>query len=164
MTLEELAVVAKEVADRAEESLSDLKNDDTKKPADVARHFWYIKTHHDEVKKQVTRVYHVMDALDKHVLPELLEAHGTDIVRIPDLGRSFSVRKMMSASMLDKEQAIEWLRGNGAEDLVQETVNAGTLSSFIRNLVLEEGIDPPEELFKVSTYNKTSATKYTPKS
>lgn len=163
MTLEELAAAAKDVADRAEEFLSDLKDDRAKKPADIARYYWYIKNHYEEAKKQITRVYHVMDSIDKHVLPEALEAHGTDIVRIPDLGRSFSVRKMMSASMLDKDQAIEWLRSHGAADLVQETVNSGTLSSYIRNLVLEEGIDPPEELFKVSTYNKTSATKYTPK-
>lgn len=163
MTLEELVVETKKVADVAEEFLGSLKDDKSKKPADVARHYWYVKTNYEEAKKHLTRVYHVLDALDKNVLPELMEEHDMDMIRIPDLGRSFSIRQMMTASMLDKERAFQWLRDNGNEDLIQETVNAGTLSSFIKSMIVDEGIDPPEDVFKVSTYKKTNSTKYTPK-
>ena len=48
-------------------------------------------------------------------------------------------------------------------DMIQETVNAGTLSAFIRNMILEQGIDPPEDIVKVSTYSTTSMVKYRPK-
>lgn len=152
-----------DLADRSEEYLKKVEDDLSLKPADMAKAYWAVCNLHDDLKKQLTRLYHVMNALDKAVLPKLFEHHGLDMVRIPELGRSFSIRQMTTASMLDKEQAMEWLRENGHGDLIQETVNAGTLASFIRNMILEEGIEPPEELFKVSTYKTIGSNKYNPK-
>lgn len=152
-----------DLAYRSEEYLAKIEDDLTLKPADMAKVYWAVNTLHDSLKKQLTRIYHVMNALDKGVLPKLFEHHGVDMVRIPELGRSFSVRQMTTASMVDKENAMKWLHDNGHGDLVQETVNAGTLASFIRNMILEEGTEPPEELFKVNTYKTIGSNKYNPK-
>jgi hypothetical protein len=152
-----------DLADRSDEYLKKVEDDLSLKPADMAKVYWAVRNLHDDLKKQLTRIYHVMNALDKGVLPKLFEHHGVDMVRIPELGRSFSIRQMTTASMLDKEQAMSWLRDNGHGDLIQETVNAGTLASFIRNMILEEGIEPPEEMFKVNTYKTIGSNKYNPK-
>lgn len=151
------------LADKSEDYLKKVEDDLTLKPADMAKAYWAVSTLHDDLKKQLTRIYHVMNALDKNVLPKLFDHHGVDMVRIPELGRSFSLRQMTTASMLDKEAALAWLRDNGHGDLIQETVNAGTLASFIRNMILEEGTEPPEELFKVNSYKTIGSNKYNPK-
>lgn len=151
------------VSDNAEAWLERIKDDKTLTPAELAKVFFYMDGFYDEVKAAITRLYHVIDALDKFVLPSLMEHHGVDMVRVPEIKRSFSIRQMMTASIIDKEEGIKWLRENGFADLVQETVNAGTLASTFRSMILDQGIDPPEELFKVNNYKKISTTKYTPK-
>jgi len=151
------------LADKSEDYLKKVEDDLTLKPADMAKAYWAVSTLHDDLKKQLTRIYHVMNALDKNVLPKLFDHHGVDMVRIPELGRSFSLRQMTTASMLEKEAALAWLRDNGHGDLIQETVNAGTLASFIRNMILEQGVEPPEELFKVNSYKTIGSNKYNPK-
>jgi len=164
MTLEELIQNTREVADNAESWLDNTKGaNEPIQPAKLAKHYWYLKENYDRLKKELTRIYHVVDAVDKHLLPEAFDAAGTDLIRIPELGRSFSVKTMMSASMKDKEAGAQWLRDQGHGDLVQETVNAGTLASFMRSYILDEGMEPPEDIFKVTTYNKTNTTKYNPK-
>lgn len=151
------------VAANAEEWLERTKEDKSIKPAELAKAFFYMDSFHDEIKAALTRLYHVVDAVDKYVLPSLLEHHGVDMVRVPEIKRSFSIRQMMTASIIDKEEGMKWLRENGYKDLIQETVNAGTLASTFRSMILDQGIDPPEELFKVNNYKKISTTKYTPK-
>jgi hypothetical protein len=151
------------VAENAEAWLEKIKDDKTLKPADLAKVYFYMDGFHDDVKAALNRLYHVIDAMDKFVLPTLLEHHGIDMVRVPEIKRSFSIRQMMTASIVDKEEGMKWLRENGFKDLIQETVNAGTLASTFRSMILDQGIDPPEEIFKVNNYKKISVTKYTPK-
>lgn len=162
ITLSQLADQTEALAQVMETWLEDLKNN-TPKPADLAKNFFYVKEEYDRMEKARKRIYAVKDTLDKFLLPNVLEANGTDMIRVPEIARSFSIRMMSSASMLDKERGFEWLREQGHGDLIQETVNAGTLSSFFRNLLLEEGIEPPDDIFKVSTYKSMSVNKYTPK-
>lgn len=136
---------------------------DEKKTTDAARALFYLKQAHKDLDDARKQFYHLVDFLEKGVVPEMLENDGVDMVRIPDIGRSFSKQNKMSASFIDKDAGFEWLRGQGHGDIITETVNAQTLSAFVRNLILEEGIDPPEDIVKVSQYNTTSMTKYTPK-
>lgn len=131
--------------------------------AEIAKRYWAVKELHDAAKKIITRLYHVSNSYDKGIFPAQLEKRDLDMVRVPELGRSFSIRTNTSASMLDKPKAFEWLRDNGHEDMIQETVNAGTLASFARSLQLDEGIDLPDDIFKVTTFNTVGSAKYTPK-
>ena len=136
---------------------------DTLEIAELARRFWTLKTLHERADKARKQLYHIVNAIDKGIFPAQLEKRDLDMVRVPELGRSFYSQDKTSASILDKEGGYKWLRENGHEDLIQETVNAGTLASFARNLQIEEGIDLPEDLFKVTTYSTTGSSKYTPK-
>jgi len=115
----------------------------------------------DEARKGI---YEMSDRLNKFLVPQALEKAGTDSIRIPSLARSFYIVKKFSATIIGpKEAAYDWLRENGLSELVQPTVNAGTLTNALKTLILEEGRDAPEELFKFSSYNTTGSSKYTPK-
>lgn len=131
--------------------------------ADIAKRYWQLRGLYEALDKQRKRLYHVVNSLEKGIFPAQLEKRDLDMVRVPELARSFYSQQKTSASILDKEKGYGWLRENGHGDLIQETVNAGTLASFARNLQIEEGIDLPEDLFKVTQYNTIGSSKYTPK-
>jgi hypothetical protein len=145
------------------EGAHDAYDDSRVGPSDAARMLFHVKEAHARMDAVAKALYKVKDFLDKVVVPFKMDAAGTDMVRIPELARSFSKQNRMSASFVDKEAGFQWLRENGHGDMIQETVNAGTLAAFVRSLIIEEGVDPPEDVVKVSTYNTTSITKYTPK-
>jgi len=131
--------------------------------SDLGEFYFKAVDAHEKADKVVKRAYHVKDRYNKGVIPEALTENNTDGFRIPSIARSFSVVKKTSASFIDKEAGLEWLRSIGQGDMIQPTVNAGTLSTFCRNMLLEEGIEPPEDIVKLNTYNTTSMVKYTPK-
>lgn len=131
--------------------------------ADVATFFFLLKERYETLDKAVKRLYHVKNRIDKGILPAKMEHAGTDMIRVPEIARSFSKQEKMSASMADKEATFQWLRDIGQEELIQETVNSGTLASFCRRLMLDEGIEPPEDAVRLTTYYTTGINKYTPK-
>lgn len=133
------------------------------KLSELATFYFELKQAYDALDAERKRIYKVVDELSKFRIPERLEREGIDKIQVPEIERSFYVLTKYSASMVDKESAMEWLRDRGDEALIQETVNASTLASYLKDLLIEEGIDPPEELFKFSTYNTTGMSKYKPK-
>jgi len=150
-------------ADDCEAWLKEVRDDKSIPLVEVIKDYWRLKGLHEELKAAVTRIYNVMNSLEKGEIPARMTDAELDMVRIPELARSFSLRIMTSASMLDKDKAFEWVRGLGHEDLIQETINSGTLAAFCRNLMLEQGIEPPDDVIKVTTYNTIGSAKYTPK-
>ncbi len=155
---------ASDALDQILEKANDAPADGGLSITELAKALFFIKNAHVEADTATTKgLYHVVERINKGILPKRMNDAGQDMVRIPEIGRSFSIRTQYSASILDKEGAFAWLRETGNEALIQETVNAGTLSSFCRGLVLEQGIDPPEDLIKFSSYDAMSINKYTPK-
>ncbi len=157
-----------ENAAAAVEKWSDDYETKGKEPEEVLSDFLDLKETAKALENARKRIGAVFARFDKGIIPEWMEKQGTDQLRIPQLARSFNVQVKYSASILDdpekgKEKGYEWLRENGAGELVQETVNAGTLAAFAKNKIVDEGIDLPENLFKVSTYKAIGVNKYTPK-
>lgn len=146
-----------------EEWEEDARADGTIKPSTLGLALFQTSTIYEELDKAAKKVYHFKDALNKFHIPERLRAYNMDGMRIPEIARSFSIVEKTSASFLDKDAGLDWLRSIEQGDMIQETVNAGTLSAFIRNMILEQGIDPPDDIVKVSTYSTTSMVKYRPK-
>ena len=133
------------------------------KPVEIGVSLFNIKAMYEVIDTAVKVIYHTKDFLDKAVMPQRLSDAGLDMIRVPEIARSFSVLTKTSASMVDKEKGYQWLRDNNLGDLIVETVNAGTLASAMRNMESEMGFLPPEDIIKVSTYNVTSINRYTPK-
>lgn len=125
--------------------------------------WWTLKEAYKEIDASRKKIYHLLDEYDKAVLPALFEKENEDLKRIPSLGRSFYPTPKFSAKIVDRDAAFEWLRSNELGDLIQETINAGTLSTAIKTMLDEKGEEPPTEIIQINTYNTIGSSKYTPK-
>ncbi len=136
---------------------------DAKVTSDAAKAYFHIKSAYEALDGARKELYHLKDLFDKVIVPELMENDDIDMLRIPELARSFSRQQKFSASFVDKEEGFKWLRDNGQGDLIVETVNAGTLAAFCRSMIMDEGLEPPADVIRVTTYYGTGMSKYTPK-
>lgn len=125
---------------------------------DLVRQYAGIKAAEDameEAKKTLT-------AIKAHwqytILPEALREKGIKTTTVIGVGR-VSLSTRWSASMLDKEKGMQWLKDNDHGDLIQPTVNASTLSAFAKNLMEESGKELPDDIFKVGLLTGVSLTK-----
>ena len=120
--------------------------------------------HYDAFDKLVVSLKKRISALEKHrdslsyeTLPTMFTNQNVKTINVVGVGR-VTVNVRWTASMLDKQKGLEWLRTSGNEGLIQETVNAGTLSSFAKGETLA-GHPLPDYLFKVGTAQHISITK-----
>lgn len=99
----------------------------------------------------------VKERLSAKILPEIVEASQLGQSVTLKNGKRVTVQYKVMCSMPDKDAGKQWLIDNGLGDLVQDTVNAGTLTA-VAKARLEENEPLPEELFKMSTKASTSIT------
>lgn len=125
--------------------------------------YWPLKERHTELTTLVREVNKTVERYSKQVIPTSMDDAGVDMVRLPFLSRSFYPVTKHSASMVDKDAGMVWLRENGGEDLIQPAVNASSLASFLKELLMESGVEPPPEVMKLNIYRITGSSKYTPK-
>ena len=76
----------------AEEWLEKTKSNKSVKVAEVAVSLFALKEAHNKLDEVVKRLYHVHNTLDKNVLPERLNEADMDMIRVPEIARSFSLR------------------------------------------------------------------------
>lgn len=133
-------------------------------PSDNAVSYWEVREAYEKLDETRKRIYANNDKQNKLLVPQALEKAELDLIRIPALGRSFSIQKKYSATIIDgkKDEAHQWLRDNGLGAIIQPTVNAQTLTTSLKDLILG-GKDAPEEYFNFRSYNTTGSNKYTPK-
>lgn len=162
MKLNELVEAAEAVATEIEKRLAEIEANPPLL-TELLKEFFELKNQHAALDAARKRIYHVQDKLDKMILPNALQSAGTDLIRVPEIARSFSLLTKMSASISDKDKGYKWLRDNGHGDLITETVNASTLSAFAKNLLEEQGFELPADAFNVRTYNIIGVNKYNPK-
>ena len=98
-----------------------------------------------------------VDALSYEILPTMFSNQDVKTIKLDNIGR-VTVNVRWTASMLNKEKSMEWLRTSGNEGLIIETVNAMTLASFAKTETLA-GKPLPDYLFKVGTAQHMSITK-----
>ncbi len=122
-----------------------------------------LKDVHGEVDTSRKRIYGITDVLSKSILPERFDAEDITKLQVESVGKSFYYLHKASASMPNKEAGYEWLRENGAGDLIVETVNAGTLASHLTKVFKEKNILPPEDVIKYTPYRIMGSSGYTPK-
>lgn len=130
----------------------------TKGHEDVAASWAFLRDAQDaidELKKQTTAL---VEAIGHQQLPERLDAAKVPNFTIEGVGR-FTRTERYFASMIDKAAGLKWLRANGGGDLIQETVNAQSLSGFGRARLEESGKDLPAKVFKVTLIPGVSLTR-----
>jgi hypothetical protein len=141
--------------ERAERDTTEIvqKNDI---PATVT-HFAILRDTVKDLAERVSALQKHVDSLSYEILPTMFSNQNVKTITLPDIGR-VTVNVRWAASMINKTQSMEWLRTNGNEGLIIETVNAGTLASFAKAEALA-GHPLPDHLFKVGTAQHISITK-----
>ena len=115
------------------------------------------------VRDFVARVHKTTESFKTRRIIDKLDEMGVDKVSVPSLGRSFYPKTRYSASMIDREAGMAWLRENGASDMITETVNHNTLTAFVKSMVADQGIEPPADIFKFGGHRYIGSSAYTPK-
>lgn len=121
-------------------------------------------TYFAELQATVKQLAEKVSALQKHVeelsyqqLPTMFGNQNVKTIKVENVGR-VSINDRWSASMLNKERGLGWLRGSGNEGLIIETVNAQTLGAFAKEEV-KAGRSLPDDIFRVSATPYVSITK-----
>lgn len=106
-----------------------------------------------------TEYQNEFDRIRRGVIPEKMEAEQMSTITLPGVGR-ITVTDQMSASILPeyKLDMQAWLKDNGFGALVTATVNASTLSAFVKEQ-MSAGNELPYDFLNISTYRQASLTK-----
>jgi len=124
---------------------------------EVIRHFDHLRKINARIREAREALYEMEQRLSWEQVPDVMRENNIRTTTIEGVGR-VSLSNKWSCSMLDKEVGMDWLRGNGAGELIQETVNAQTLAAYAKSLN-EEGKELPNDIFKTGTMTYTSITK-----
>lgn len=126
--------------------------------ASLVDYWLLLRRAYDTIDAARKEMLKYKDYLSNERIPERFADENVKTITT-DSGYRITVAYRFSVSMLDKEKAYTWLRDHELGDLIIETVNSGTLSAQIKQMIEKEGIDPPDDIFKQSTSPYTSATK-----
>lgn len=122
--------------------------------------FAEVRNLHARLKEIAADVNQLADHLSMELVPEAMRAAGFTTVN-HQVGR-VTIGTRVSASMLDRAQAMQWLRDNELGSLIIETVNSQTLGAQAKDM-LEKGAELPAEVFKTTVKPYTSITSAGPK-
>lgn len=87
----------------------------------------------DYYKNVVTLATVVRDRLRYEVIPEKMDNEGVQSINIKGLGTLYlSAEVLVSTKQAMGPDLQDWLRENGFEDLITETINASTLGAWVR--------------------------------
>lgn len=96
-------------------------------------------------------------------IPDAAEGLGTaqtvTIQFTPDYRGRIGLTSDMHVQVVDKDKAKEWLQDNGHGDLIQETVNAGSLKAALAQRIKKGDGTPPQDLFKLTLFKRASITR-----
>jgi len=115
-----------------------------------------VRNLHARLKEIAADVNSLSDYLSMDLVPGAMQAAGFTTVN-HEVGR-VTIGTRISASMVEKDAAMQWLRDHELGSLIQETVNANTLGAQARTMI-EAGDELPSDLFKTSVKPYTSITK-----
>lgn len=113
----------------------------------------------EKLSKSLDKLSKKKEELKNKLLPELFEKN--EVKTLTTLtGDRLTVTNKLYANIKKEnvEQALDWLRENGGEDIIKETVNHNTLSAFLKS-EMEENKEIPEELFSVYVQPSISLTR-----
>lgn len=118
--------------------------------------FDQVRNLHARLKEIAADVNQLSDHLSMELVPEAMRAAGFTTVN-HEVGR-VTIGTRVSASMLDRESAMQWLRDHELGSLIIETVNSQTLGAQAKDMI-ERGDELPADIFKTNVKEYTSITK-----
>lgn len=148
----------KTAADYASQKLASLLERATRDTAeviaenDIPKAVTYFAELQETVKAlgaQLSKLNKHVDSLSYEILPTMFTNQDVKTIKLDNVGR-VTVNVRWSASMIDKETGLGWLRQTGNQGLIIETVNAQTLGAFAKDEVIA-GRPLPDDVFTVSS-------------
>lgn len=132
---------------------------DELKLVDLIARMHEIQQKKERLEAQVKELNRHFDFLRITKIPAQMEEEGIDRINVTNVGRvSLTADMHVSIKAEMKEQFYQWLRDNGREDIVTETVNPSTLKATVKNMV-KNGEEYPDDLLNVSPFTRASITK-----
>lgn len=125
---------------------------------EIIRHYDQLRIAVDQIKEAREALKEIEEHMSREDVPDVMRANKVKTITVEGVGR-VTISHRWSASMLDKERGIKWLKANGQGGIVQETVNAQTLAAHAKALMEGPGTELPADLFKVGQMAFTSITK-----
>lgn len=115
-----------------------------------------LKEQKDMLEEQLKEVNAAIEETDAALVKLMIDEEMPRFVRN---GKTFYVNTRLYASPADgqKEAMMNWLKENGYADLVKETVNANSLSSWVKEIKEEHDGQLPADLEPlINVYEKTT--------
>lgn len=123
---------------------------------DLADKLRTLKDEKKELEAKVKEITSEIEKVDSSLSDAMVEA---ECERFSRNGSTFYLNSSLYASPQagKKDEMISALKGNGYGDIVVETVNSRTLSSFVREVLAENDGELPSWLSEtINTYEKVS--------
>lgn len=113
----------------------------------------------DRLDAELKQVNKVFDHLRMARIPQAFDDDGISLLRVDGVGRcSLTADMFVSIAKGRRDEAYEWLRDTGRQDLITETINASTLKAVIKKAKLS-GEELPEGAFNVTPFTRASITR-----
>ena len=98
----------------------------------------------------------LVDHLSMRVIPDKMMEQGVTNITVAGVGRLQTRSDIRcSVKMGNRDNLHEWMRNNGMEEMLQETIAPSTLKAWVRECIAE-GLEYPEELLEITPYTRAS--------
>ena len=124
---------------------------------ETVRHFSELRDIVQDLATKMTALQAHINQLSYELIPTMFSNQGVKTIKVDDVGRA-TINDRWSASMLNKDRGMGWLRETGNDGIIIETVNSQTLGAFAKEQTLA-GKPLPQDVFKVSSTPFVSITK-----
>jgi len=144
-----------ELALKAETEMESILSADT--PA-VLSLLSDVRQYDDNLKYLKKRMGDIYKRMKEEIVPQKFTEQGISSITVDGFRFTVSAQSRTSIQKDMKDEAYLWLRNNGLGDIVTETVNSSTLSATAKTL-MSDGIDLPDDIFNIYSFENTSITK-----
>ena len=127
--------------------------------AEVVRRFRAARDYYEKCRLAAEKAKAEYDAMRFRLVVDAFEKEGVSNMSVSHIGTVYltdDVRASIPA--VNKMAAWQWLRDNGYEHLIVETINAGTLKSWAKERLVEND-ELPEDLFNIQPYTYAKIKK-----
>lgn len=118
-----------------------------------------LQAQKDELEEKLTEINKSLDELRLRQIPSLMESLEVKNATFEGLGRVQLASDLYASTREGKkDDAMQWLRDCGYENMINETYNASSLKALLRRMLVE-GVDIPDTIFNVSPFTRASIVK-----
>ena len=103
----------------------DISQDNVKSITDKCHQLQELQQQYKDIEEQLSKTKNKVRDLEERIIPEMMQEAGVSKIKLKD-GTEVEVKPFYAAKIPESrvEEAFGWLRGNGYEDLIKNTVTA----------------------------------------